>query len=320
MLSNPLITPAEQPRPRKSITGEELLNLKIEEMPCLIEPILPKVGSVALAGSSDCSKSTILRELGIAVSTQKRKFLGWDINAIHHSAIYVSTEDDENSIAYLLNKQNKQVGLENGDYKSLRYVFDTENLLQTLDEELQIEPADVIIIDAFSDLFFGSINDSTQVRSFLNAYNQLAKNHKCLIIWLHHTGKRTDESAPTKHNLLGSQGFEAKMRVVIELRKDRTDPQLRHFCIVKGNYLPEEYKSKSYVLRLSENMTFSNTGDRVPLTMLCQNNEKEAKIQQVVELSEQGYTQQEIADEMGYKNKSSVSRLLNESKQALSSE
>ncbi len=310
MQNNSQTYSAKQFKKRKSITGEELLNLNIKEMPCLIEPILPKVGSVALAGSSDSSKSSMLRELGIAICTEREEFLEWGINATHHSTIYVSTEDDQNSIAYLLNKQNEQIGLESGDYKSLRYIFNTENLLRTLDEELQIEPADLIIIDAFSDLFNGSINDSTQVRSFLNDYNQLAQDHQCLIIWLHHTGKRTDENTPTKHNLLGSQGFEAKMRVVIELRKDKTDPQLRHLCIVKGNYLPEDYKSKSYVLKFSENMTFSNTGQRVPLDKLRSNNAQDAKIQQAMELSEQGMTQQQIANMMGV-DKSTISRWLN---------
>ncbi len=295
-------------------TGAELLKLGVDTMPCVLGEILQKVGLAALAGSSDSGKSSFLRDLSTAISIKQDEFLGWRIKAKHNSVIYVSTEDDKYSIAYLLNKQNADRGLDEDSYNSLRYIFDTDNLLTKLEDALTKQPADLIVIDAFTDLFIGSINDSNQVRSFLNNYNLLAQKHECLIIFLHHTGKRTDDLTPSKHNLLGSQGFEAKMRVVIELRKDRKDPSLRHLCIVKGNYLSEEQKRSSYVLKFSENMTFSNTGQRVQLENLRQNTEQDAKIRQVRELSEQGYTQQQIADKVGFANKSSVSRLLGKSK------
>jgi hypothetical protein len=34
----------------------------------------------------------------------------------------------------------------------------------------------------------------------------------------------------------------------MELRKDFMEPNIRHLCIVKGNHLPEEFKSKSIAL------------------------------------------------------------------------
>lgn len=309
-MSDNLKQPQQKLRDNKVVTAEELLNIKVEKMPCLLEPILQKVGLAAITGSSDSSKSSFLRDLAVAICTGQQKYLEWDICAKYKSVIYVSTEDDQYSIAYLLNKQNAQRGLKAESYKNLRYIFNTENLLQTLEEALQVQRADVIIIDAFSDLFSGSINDSTQVRSFLNQYNLLAQKYKCLILWLHHTGKRTDDLIPSKHNLLGSQGFEAKMRVVIELRKDKNNPTLRHFCIVKGNYLPEEYKSKSYVLQFSQHMTFDTTGKRVPIEMLRHNSNQEEQIKEAEELSKQGLSQQQIAQQMGFANKSSISRLL----------
>ena len=55
------------------------------------------------------------------------------------------------------------------------------------------------------------------------------------------------------------------MRLVIELRKDLNNPNLRHLCIVKGNYLPQSAKESSIVLEMDENMVFTATGDRVPL-------------------------------------------------------
>ncbi len=63
------------------------------------------------------------------------------------------------------------------------------------------------------------------------------------------------------------QGFEAKMRLVIELRKDMGNPKQRHLCIVKGNYLQSEYKEQSFVLDF-DNMIFSNTGRHTPYDKL----------------------------------------------------
>jgi len=169
----------------------------------------------------------------------------------------------------------------------------------------------IVCIDAFTDLYGRSMNESNQVRSFLNDYSQLAQKHRCLILFLHHCGKRTEDGEPSKHNLLGSQAFEAKMRLVMELRCDNADKDLRHLCIVKGNYLPKEYKNESYQLWFNENMTFENTGVRIPFENLAKTEDTgKGKYEQIKMYQSQGLSMEEIAQELGYKNKSSVSRLL----------
>jgi DNA-binding NarL/FixJ family response regulator len=114
--------------------------------------------------------------------------------------------------------------------------------------------------------------------------------------------------APSKHNLLGSQGFEAKMRMVVELRKDNIDHQKRHLCIVKGNYLPNEYKTKSYVLKFDENLKFTPTGERILFDELKANSNIEEK-KKVLELKSLGKTQKEIATELKI-SQPTVSRIL----------
>ena len=78
----------------KEITGEMLLSRNIREIPTLLDPLLPKSGLVCLAGSSDTGKSAFLRQLSMSVSAGSKTFLGMRLNVVHHSAIYVSTEDD----------------------------------------------------------------------------------------------------------------------------------------------------------------------------------------------------------------------------------
>jgi hypothetical protein len=154
--------------------------------------------------------------------------------------------------------------LEPQAHNRLRFLFEVEpeNLPRQLERMLIAAPADLVVLDALGDLYGGNLNASNDVRQFLTPYSNLAQKYGCLVLFMHHTGKRTDEREPSKHNLLGSQGLEAKMRVAFELRADPYAPDLRHLCVLKGNYLPSEVKSASYALRFDNNLLFHNTGQR----------------------------------------------------------
>lgn len=309
-LTNGMNQEEQQAEHSSIFSAEQLLNMKVEDIPCLVEPILPKVGVVALAGSSDTGKSSLLRQLALSVCLGEERFLGWQLRTEHQKAYYVSTEDDENAIAFLLNKTNYDRGLPHSAYSGLTFDFDTQGVLERLDESLTKNPVDLVVVDAFTDLYGKSMNDTNQVRGFLNGYSQLAQRHKCLVMFLHHTGKRTEELVPSKHNLLGSQGFEAKMRLVMELRNDFVQPNKRHLCIVKGNYLPKEHKTESYVLLFDDSLMFHQTGERMHFGELGGNSKSSTK-ETVRELNEEGVKQSDIAQRLGI-SQSTVSRYLKE--------
>lgn len=296
----------------KSVSGYELLKKENESIPFLIEGLLQSVGIGAVVGSSDTGKSSFLRQLATAVATKQPDFLGWSINAIHNKAIYVSSEDDERAVSFLLKKQAKGSRVSDELYKNLRFVFDTDNLLETLESLLQESRVDLIVIDAYSDLFGGQMNSNNEVRVFLNKYSQLAQKYECLVLFLHHTAKRTEQSEPSKNNVIGSQGFEAKMRILIELRQDFMEKNYRHLCIVKGNYLPQEMKTESFVLWFNENMVFANTARRVPFESLVKpetNNTDKQGFENLEMLIGQGLSQNKAAERLGM-SKSSASRLM----------
>ena len=275
-------------------SASELLARGIFKMPFLLEPIFPQVGLVALAGSSDTGKSSFLRQFAISVVTNKSTFLDFKLNTIHRKAIYVSSEDDDIAISFLLHKSKISNSTNIDDYKDLYYIFETQDILQVLKGFLEKNKVDLIVVDAFSDLYGKSMNETNQVRNFLNEYSQIAQTYKCLIIFLHHTGKRTEDLIPSKNNLLGSQGFEAKMRLVIELRNDRLDMSKKHLCIVKGNYLPREMKNESYVLTFEDDLTFTMTNERVLFEELLSSNNNEVR-NRIKELYKNGKSQSEIS-------------------------
>lgn len=293
----------------KIISAEDLLNMNLESIPCLIEPIFPKVGLIAIAGSSDTGKSTLMRQLCIHLVAGDEKFMGYKINAEHKSALYVSTEDEKFAMASLLRRQNKGLKYTSSSLVNLHYMFDTSNLLYDIEKLLKEHPLDLVVIDAFADVFAKDINQSNQVRSFLNEFGVLAGKYECLFVFVHHTGKSSESKAPNKNNLLGTQGFEAKMRTVVMLKKHNTNPHLRYFCIVKGNYLPDRIKNEATELLFDENMTFSLTGHTELVENLSKDDAHRYKEEQVLKLHYQGKSQIAISKEVGL-SQSTVSRII----------
>ncbi|RIJ48763.1 hypothetical protein D1614_09550 [Maribellus luteus] len=246
-----------------------LLKWNIEEIPFLWKGIFPKTGLVALSGSSDVGKSSFLRQFVLHVGTKAKDFLGIEINAEYNSALVVSTEDDAIAIAYLLRKQNVQ-NLDHSFFSRIGFIFDTEKLLAKLEKALKVFKVDCVIIDAMADLYSGDMNAANKIRNFIYQFQLLAERFQTLFIFLHHTKKGSQYSAPSKDNVLGSQGFEAKMRLVLELRKDSVNPDLRYLCIVKGNYIPESLKRDAMVLKFDENLCFTNLNRSVPFSDLVE--------------------------------------------------
>ena len=290
------------------ISGYELLSRGIMEIPTLVNPIIPQTGLIALCGGSDTGKSSFLRQLLLAIISSD-EFLSFKLNTRHKRAYYVSSEDDEMAISYLLNKQNRFLKIPIEKFKNINFIFQFDNVIKQLNDALTNNPADIVVIDAFADFYPNDIKEVNKVRCFLEEFNQLAKVHKCLFCFLHHTGKRTEQLEPSKNNIIGSQGFESKMRFIIELRQDHHDSEIRHMCIVKGNYLPSSYKNESYVLRFNENMCFEMTDERMPFEKLgkAENFDKLEKIDKAKELRDQGKSIKGIADIIGA-SKSTIHR------------
>lgn len=298
----------KKPNPKESINNKtsynsyELYKFGVKEVPKLLNPFLQKVGLAALVGTSDSGKSTFLRQLALSIVLNLEKFLGFKLESTHKNVIYVSTEDEPSSLSFSLRKQIDFLKNENNiksleGLKNLDILFDTDRLLENLSNRLKDKPVDLIIIDAFSDVFTKELNANTQVRAFLNAYDVLAKKHKCLILFLHHIGKRTTSIAPSKDSIIGSQGFEAKMRVVLEIRPNYHNREQKDLWVLKSNFLQQKHKSKSYILNFNKELIFENTSLRGSKQVNAKSNNP-ALIKKVLELNKKGFSYRKIEEEL----------------------
>lgn len=277
-----------------SFTAKELLDRNISELPTLIDPIIPVNSIGILAGESDTGKSTFLRQLAVAIASGDDDFLGYKINARYNRVLYISTEDDDMATAFLLNTKMRPLMKNEDKMENLHFIFDSNEVEKKIEDFVKVKPVDLVIVDALSDLYTGDMNMLSKVRPFLEGFRKLAFEYGFTILFLHHERKSSSESKPSKHSLNGSQGLEGKCRFVFLLKKDK-DLNKRNLCIVKQNYLSEEYKKDAVVLSF-KNMRFSNTGDTVGLNNLGNNNEKDEswKTEAIRLRVEEGYTNTEI--------------------------
>ncbi len=313
----------------------KLYEFDYPELPKLLDPILPKTGLASLVGSSDTGKSTFLRQLALSVAMGLDKFVGYKLISTSRNVIYVSTEDDPTSTSFSIkkpiNKLLKEFTLSPEVLKHLKFIFDVDTnpdsphyIIKVLESDLENQYVDLIIVDAFTDIFSGDINSSTKVREFLNNFSKLAKKKECLILFLHHTGKRTDKFTASKDNVLGSQAFEAKMRVLIELKHYPNNESLRSITITKGNYISSQIKKFSKIIKFNEDdLIFEDTGESVlsdSISSIVRMNPKKEEILPLIQSMQSTMSLRQIEMELkkrGYKiGKSTVANYLSEIKSA----
>lgn len=238
------------------VSATELLSMKEDSIPYIWENIIPQQGISILSGSSDIGKSAFLRYFSMAVATKKTEFLNQKLSVRHGRVIYFSTEDSKVATNCLLKKQMGEE-IKKEELAGLNYIFNYDQVYKAIEQQLKEEKTDLVIIDCLSDVFTGNTNDITQVRGFMNSYSKLCENYDCAIIFLHHTGKRTEILPASKNNLIGSQGIEGKARLVLELRNEGCQSDTRQLYIVKGNYISQEQKRRPMNLKFNDNMQFS---------------------------------------------------------------
>jgi hypothetical protein len=260
----------------------ELLARGEVEQQYLMQPIFPQKGSAVLAGKPDTGKSQFARQLCIQIALGEKTFIDFELNPIHNKSIYVATEDNEDATRFLINKQFGGLGKQ--AVENLRFIFaDTmnqEEIIKNLNEQLNLEPVDLVVIDSFGDIFQGNdSNNNMAMRNTVKTFDKIGKEHNCLVLFVHHINKAAYRIAPGQEHIQGGAGLVQKVRLAIVLSEG--EGNIRYFTVVKGNYCPKMYKENSLELNFSEEtFLFSNTGKLIPTNELgsaTETNNKEEK-------------------------------------------
>lgn len=233
------------------LSALEILNSDAQPTQFLIDGLLP-AGSIAiLTGPSDTGKSMFSRQLAVDIALGKQTILGMNVNARYNRVAYISTEDflgDWKHKLSLYKASEEEVPL----YANLNVLFDGEQVERFI-AHIEANPVDLLVVDAFGDMFYGDINDSIHVRRFLRRYKRLAEQYNTTVLFVHHINKSGEKSGtPGKANVLGSQAIESASRCVLELRADVNDTSACNLTITKGNYFSVEHKRKPIKMRMLE--------------------------------------------------------------------
>lgn len=268
--------PEKQDNEKVVYNAVELMTVGNIEPKYLMSPIFPQKGTAILSGKPDTGKSQLARQFCIQVALGEKTFLDFELNPVHNRSIYVATEDNQEATTFLVSKQFE--GLRKAAVENLRFIFadtmDQEEILNKLDEELKLSPADLVVVDSFGDIFKGGdSNNNMAMRNTVKLFDKIAKEHNCLILFVHHVNKASYRQSPGQEQIQGGSGLIQKVRLAIILFEG--EGSKRYFSVVKGNYCPKSYKQNSLELHFSEEtFLFTNTGNMTPTSDLGAKSDK----------------------------------------------
>jgi len=255
------LIPEEVKRDPRVIPLSRVFEMEAEPQRFLLENLIPSGTLTMLCGPSDCGKTIMARQLALEIAKGSTSVFGSALHFETQKVIYVSTEDSLKDWKIKVDKypfseeDKKQCG------ENLLIITEFDNdLPQILADELKKEPASLVVLDVFGDLFSGDINAAPTVRSFFKPYKALASKYDTSFLFIHHLSKKGEsKERADKQNVLGSMAIESSMRSVLELRRDGNDSDNRTLKITKGNYVSDQIKKIPLCLKLQDKFTYLRT-------------------------------------------------------------
>ena len=160
---------------RKLFIGADVIkNRDFKEIEYVVDKLIPRGSLCALAGESDTGKSSLLRQLAVSLAYGDEDFIGFKLNGTCRNVLYVSTEDGEQATSVWLNKYFDKDESRDDLLSKLNFIFSSEGIVGNLRQTIKENCIDLIIVDSYADLFTGSMNNSNEVRNYLNLYNEFA--------------------------------------------------------------------------------------------------------------------------------------------------
>ena len=235
----------------------------------LINDLLPSSGVALLIGEDGIGKTQLGRELCLRIGFNVPNFAGQTLNIRYGSGIYLATEDSTELFAKAGSKQVYGMGAQEkitSEFPSIDFVEGTnydnyKQLTTELEELLKIKKRDIVVIDAFSDLFTlidGEVNSSKDARKLISPLQALANKYDTLFLILHHAGKSSVRAKREKGQVLiekndcqGASAITQKPRTVLALSNDPVEG-VNYLHCVKANGLTKKFKETAIKLKLNE--------------------------------------------------------------------
>jgi RecA-family ATPase len=178
-------------------TASELFETPDEKIAYCVEDLLPFQGLSILAGKPKAGKSTLVRQLAIAVA-QGKPFLGRQ--TVQSKVIYIALEEKRSEIK----RHFQDLGLTGSDPVLIHCNVAPKDALKLLQTKVEAEKdVGLIIIDPlFKFTRFTDGNDYVTVSAALEHVLQLARVYGAHIMTVHHTKKKKSEDV--MDDVLGS--------------------------------------------------------------------------------------------------------------------
>lgn len=252
---------AEYKRPMSIKTMKEVMAFSSNQQSWLVEDFIPSGQLTALVAPSDVGKSIFCRQLSVSAVLNESIFLGHKMNSEGRQVIYVSTEDmdhdwKEKMLKYPLTPEQRSI-VEEKMLLVTNFGGSSGDLYKLVADEVKHNPTALVVVDVLTDIYTSDLNSSVEIRKFLKPFKNLAATYNTAVLFVHHVSKKGESSGQHgKQNVLGSQGIEASMRSVLELRKESIAQDERVLKITKGNYVSEQIKRKTFRLKLTEYLVY----------------------------------------------------------------
>lgn len=245
-------------------TASELLaNFNGKETDFLWDNLVPRVGTGLLVGQPDLGKSQLAKELAIMIAKGSSDYLGLKLKPIHNHVLYVFTEDQEEGVSSSLYKQLAKHSDLDQSKLSLAFLRDETitELIHKVDAFCVKTPVDLVIIDAFGDIFSGSdSNNNIQMRRDIKSFDELVRKHSISVLFVHHVNKAGYNKTPSQELIQGGSGLTQKVRFALFLSRNENGQKFLN--VAKGNYSSKYYKENRLPIDFDEDtLTFDVIGD-----------------------------------------------------------
>lgn len=270
----------------REITDKDIFSAKdwcdqeIEPMQWFVDNIIPYPDStdnktINITGTSGIGKTTFVDYIIICMALSIPLFNDERFcthNEEGYSIAIISLEDGCKRMKRLLQQQWKALvakGIITKEQKpDIHYIF-ADELLKRTPDGLNFEnlsglfntwdnPPILIVLDSqieLNGLFGTSLNDNTDVTQSLRPFRNLTKIFNCNTLIINHPQKNSSVYQDAQMRITGAGSQITASKSILHLQK-ATQKDTLELTFAKSTYMPEEFRSKKFIIRRNDDCTF----------------------------------------------------------------